>query len=128
MARPDLLKKTRGFGINWNPVTSVSGAIASLKAKGLIDQRRKINADVRDSTMAFLEKKGFKTIPSVSNKFMVDTRRPTVQARESLRKELVYVGPPLAEPSDAYPRDGGHGGRDEEIPGRLHQELRVNTG
>ncbi len=94
MARPDLLKKTRGFGINWNPVTSVSGAIASLKSKDLIPQRRKINGDVRDSTMAFLEKKGFKTIPSVSNKFMVDTRVPTVQARETLRKELVYVGRP----------------------------------
>ena len=94
MGRPDLLKKTRGFGINWNPVTSVHGAMAALKSTTVIPERRKINADVRDNTIAFLEKKGFKVIPSVSNKFMVDTRHPTRDAIQSLRKELVYVGRP----------------------------------
>ncbi len=94
IGRPDLIRKTRGFGINWNPVTSVAGAMASLKAKNLIAERRKINADIRDSTIAVLEKRGFKVVPSLSNKFMVDTHRPTLQARDMLRKELVYVGRP----------------------------------
>ena len=75
-------------------MTSVHGAMAALKSTTVIPERRKINADVRDNTIAFLEKKGFKVIPSVSNKFMVDTRHPTRDAIQSLRKELVYVGRP----------------------------------
>ncbi len=94
MGRPDLLKKTRGFGINWNPVTSVSGAMAALKSKTVVPERRKINGDIRDNTIAFLEKKGFKVVPSVSNKFMVDSHKPTRDAIAMLRKENVYVGRP----------------------------------
>ena len=94
IGRPDLIKKTRGFGINWNPVTSVTGAMAALKAKDVIPERKKINAENRDTTIAFLQKKGFTVIPSVSNKFMVDTRKPTREAIASLRKDLVYVGRP----------------------------------
>jgi histidinol-phosphate aminotransferase len=94
IGRPDLIKKTRGFGINWNPVTSVAGAMASLRAKDLIAKRKQINADIRDTTTAFLQKKGFKVVPSMSNKFMVDTHKPTVEARDALRKENVYVGRP----------------------------------
>ena len=94
IGRPDLLKKTRGFGINWNPTTTVHGAMAALKSKTIIAERKKINADVRDNTIAFLQKKGFPVIPSVSNKFMVDTRKPTREAIAALRKELVYVGRP----------------------------------
>jgi histidinol-phosphate aminotransferase len=93
-AKPDILKKTRGFGINWNPVTSVTAAMAALKSKTVVPERRKINTENRESTIAFLEKKGFKVIPSVSNKFMVDTRKPTRDAIATLRKENVYVGRP----------------------------------
>ncbi len=94
LGRPDLLKKTRGFGINWNPVTSVSGAMAALKSKTVIPERKKINADIRENTVAFLKSKGFDVVPSVSNKFMVDTHKPTADARRLLQKELVYVGRP----------------------------------
>jgi histidinol-phosphate/aromatic aminotransferase/cobyric acid decarboxylase-like protein len=92
IGRPDLIQKTRGFGINWNPVTSLSGAMASLKAKNVIPERKKINADVRDSTIAFLEKHNYKVMPSVSNKFMVDCKRPAREVREAMHKDLVYVG------------------------------------
>ena len=92
MGRPDLIKKTRGFGINWNPVTSVAGAMASLKSKTAIPERKKINADVRDSTIAFLEKHNYTVIPSMSNKFMVDCKRPAREVREAMHKDLVYVG------------------------------------
>ena len=94
IGRPDLLSKTRGFGINWNPITSVTGAMAALKAKNVVPERRRINNDVRDGTMAFLDKKGFKSTPSVSNKFMVDTHKPTRDAITALRKENVFVGRP----------------------------------
>jgi histidinol-phosphate/aromatic aminotransferase/cobyric acid decarboxylase-like protein len=94
MGRPDLLKKTRGFGINWNPVTAVSGAMAALKSKSVIPERREINGNIRDNTTAFLAQKGFKVVPSLSNKFMVDTHKPTRDAITALRKENVYVGRP----------------------------------
>jgi histidinol-phosphate aminotransferase len=94
MGRPDLLKKTRGFGVNWNPVTAVSGAMAALKAKSVVPERVKINGEIRDSTVAFLDSKGFKVVPSMSNKFMVDTHKPTRDAVAALRKENVYVGRP----------------------------------
>ena len=41
-----------------------------------------------------LEKHGFKTVPSVSNKFMVDTRRPAMDVITAMRKEKVYIGRP----------------------------------
>src|SRR5581483_2846714 len=91
LGRPDLLKKTRGFGINWNPVTSVTGAMAALKSKSVIPERQKINGDIRNETVAFLEKKGFKVVPSLSNKFMVDSHKPTRDAVAMLRKENVFV-------------------------------------
>ncbi len=94
LGRPDLLKKTRGFGINWNPVTSVSGAMAALKSKSVVPERQKINGDIRDETIAFLNKKGFTVVPSLSNKFMVDCKKPTRDAVAMLRKENVYVGRP----------------------------------
>jgi histidinol-phosphate aminotransferase len=94
MGRPDLIHKTRGFGINWNPVTSMVGAAAALKAKNVIPERKKIIGDTRDNTIAFLEKHNFKVIPSVSNKFMVDTKRPTRDAVAALRKENIFVGRP----------------------------------
>ena len=68
--------------------------MAALKAKNVIPERKKINADIRDTTIAFLEKKGFKVIPSLSNKFMVDTKKPTREAIAALRKENVFVGRP----------------------------------
>jgi histidinol-phosphate aminotransferase len=94
IARPDLLKKTRGFGIDWNPVTGVTGAMAALRSKTVVSERKKINEENREATMAFLEKKGFKVIPSVSNKFVVDTRKPTRDAIAALRRENIYVGRP----------------------------------
>lgn len=92
IGRPDLIKKTRGFGINWNPITSVIGATASLKSKTVIAERKKINADVRDSTIEFLDKHNYKVVPSLSNKFMVDCKRPGREVREAMHKDLVYVG------------------------------------
>lgn len=92
MARPDILKKIRQYGNTWMPVTSVAGVLAALKDKQVVPERRKINADVRDETLAFLAKHNYRYIPSVSNKFMVDTKRPAREVIAALRKENVYVG------------------------------------
>jgi histidinol-phosphate aminotransferase len=92
MARPDILSKIRQYGNTWMPTTSMAGAMASLKSKSVIAERRKINNGIREDTLAFLDKHNFKYIPSQSNKFMVDTKRPAREAIEALRKENVYVG------------------------------------
>ena len=55
-------------------------------------ERRKIIGDVREDTLAFLEKHNFTYVPSVSNCFMVDVKQPGMNAIMALRKEKVYIG------------------------------------
>jgi histidinol-phosphate/aromatic aminotransferase/cobyric acid decarboxylase-like protein len=91
-SRPDLLARVRGFGFGALPVTGVAAATASLKSKTLVPERRKIIADVRANVFEFLDKHNFSYVPSVSNKFMVDVKRPGQQMIDALRQEKVYVG------------------------------------
>jgi len=92
LARPDLLAKIRGYGNTWMPITSMVGAMASLKAPNLVPERRKITRDTREDVFAFFEKHGFRYVPSAANFFMVDVRRPGRQVSEALRREGVYIG------------------------------------
>ncbi len=92
IGRPDLLSKIRPYTSGALPVTGMAGATASLKAKTLVPERRKIIGGVREDTLAFLEKHKFKYVPSVSNKFMVDVGRPGGQIIEAMAKEKVYIG------------------------------------
>jgi histidinol-phosphate aminotransferase len=54
--------------------------------------RRKITADTRNSTFAWLDSKGYKYIPSVSNCFMIDTGRPGRQVMAAMMAQDVYIG------------------------------------
>jgi histidinol-phosphate aminotransferase len=92
MGRPDLLEKIRGYGAGALPATGMIGAIASLKAKGLVESRRKIIADIREETVAWLEKKGFEVIPSEANMIMVGARRPGREVQRALMAEKVAIG------------------------------------
>jgi len=92
IARPDLLEKLAGYSAGAMPVTGMVGATASLKVPNLVPERRKIIKDIRDDTFAFLDKHNFKYVPSVSNKFMVDTGRPGRQTIDAMAKEHVYIG------------------------------------
>ena len=76
IARPDLLEKIRPYRAGALPVTGLVGATASLRAKNVVPERRKIIKDIREDTFAFLDKHNFKYVPSVSNKFMLDSGRP----------------------------------------------------
>jgi histidinol-phosphate/aromatic aminotransferase/cobyric acid decarboxylase-like protein len=91
-ARPDLLEKITPYSSGGMPVPAMVGAQASLKVKTLVPARRKIIQEVREDTLAFLEKHGFSYVPSVSNKFMVDVNRPGNEIVMALRKEKVYIG------------------------------------
>lgn len=92
IARPDLIEKLAGFSAGMLPITGMAAASASLMQKNLVPERRKIIGDVRQDTLAFLEKNKFKYVPSVSNCFMVDTGRPGAETVMALRKEKVYIG------------------------------------
>ena len=92
MARPDLLQKLGAWSAGAMPITGVAAATASLKSPSLVADRRKLIGDVREECIAFLKAKGFTVVPSVSNKFMVDVRRPGGEIITAMRKEKVYIG------------------------------------
>jgi histidinol-phosphate aminotransferase len=92
VGRPDLLGKMMVYGMNPLPVTGVAAACASLKQPDLVATRRKITADTRNSTFAWLDSKGYKYIPSVSNCFMIDTGRPGRQVMAAMMAQDVYIG------------------------------------
>lgn len=92
LARPDLLKRIAPYSAGALPVTGMVAATASLKSKDVVPKRRKIIGDVRTDVFAFLDKHNFKYVPSVSNKFMVDVKRPGGEVIEAMRKEKIYIG------------------------------------
>jgi histidinol-phosphate aminotransferase len=93
VGRPDLLEKVmERAGWNFMPVTAVVAATASLKDSGLVAERKRINASVRQQTFQWLDHNGYAYIPSESNCFMLDTRRPGKEVREAMAKENVLVG------------------------------------
>lgn len=92
IARPDLIEKLAGYGAGMMPITGMAAASASLEQKNLVPERRRIIADVRNDTLGFLAKNNFHYVPSVSNCFMVDVKRPGNDIVMALRQEKVYIG------------------------------------
>jgi histidinol-phosphate/aromatic aminotransferase/cobyric acid decarboxylase-like protein len=92
LGRADLLEKMTGFSAGALPITGMVAANASLKSKDVVPVRRKIIGDVRRDVLAFLDKHGFEYVPSVSNKFMVNVKRPGDDVIMAMRKENVYIG------------------------------------
>ena len=91
--RPDLLEKvmSRG-GYNFMPITAVVAATASLKDPNLVAERRRINASIRQQTFLGLDRNGYSYIPSVSNCFMLETKRKGQDVRDAIAKENVMIG------------------------------------
>jgi histidinol-phosphate/aromatic aminotransferase/cobyric acid decarboxylase-like protein len=57
-----------------------------------VPERREIIQNVREDVLGFLDKHNFHYVPSVSNKFMVDVKRPGEQVILAMRKEKIYIG------------------------------------
>ena len=57
------------------PITAVVGASASLKDSGLVPERKRINATVRQETFEWLDRNGYSYIPSEANFFLLETKR-----------------------------------------------------
>lgn len=92
LGRPDLLQKVSNYSSTMMPITGMAAASASLLVKDLVPKRRAAIAAVRLDTFNFLEQKRFSFVPSVSNCFMVDVKRPGREIITALQAEKVYIG------------------------------------
>jgi len=92
IGRPDLLKKLNDFGQMPMPITGMIAAQASLMDTDLVPKRKKIIADVRNDTFAWLKQNNYSFIPSESNCFMIDVKRPGAQIRKAMAKDNVFIG------------------------------------
>jgi len=93
VARPDLVQRLENYGGgNPMPVTAVVAATASLKQPQLVAERKRINAEVRAATFEWLDRNGYSYIPSVSNCFMLDTKRPTKEVIAAMAQQKVVIG------------------------------------
>ena len=92
IARPDLLEKISGYGAGAMPVTGMVGANVSLKVKSLVPERRKVIGDIREDVFDWMHKKNYTFVPSESNKFMVDVKRPGGEVVRAMAGEKVYIG------------------------------------
>ena len=70
----------------------MAAALASLKDKTLVPDRRKKIGAVREDVLDYLSHHDFKVVPSVSNCFMVDVRQPGNKVVDAMRTHKVYIG------------------------------------
>jgi histidinol-phosphate aminotransferase len=95
IARPDLLEKMGAFS-GWSPmpITAVAAAMASLKDPQLVRERKHINATIREATFQWLSKNGYSFVPSQSNCFMLDAKRPAKEVIAAMSAQNVFIGRP----------------------------------
>jgi len=95
IGRPDLLAKLENFG-GWSamPITAVAAATASLKHEHLVSERKQLNAGIRQKTFDWLASQGYAYVPSQSNCFMLDTKRPAKEVIDAMAARNVYIGRP----------------------------------
>src|ERR1700716_848116 len=93
IARPDLLEKIMDrAGWNFMPITALVAASASLKDARLVSERRRINASIRQETFQWLDRNGYSYIPSESNCFLLDTKRPGKEVIDGMAQQNVFIG------------------------------------
>ena len=93
IARPDLLEKLGGFSHHTMlPITGMAAAYTSLRLPNLIPERRKKIGDVREGHLCIPLQAQLHYVPSVSNCFMIDCKRPGGEVVNAMAKEQVYIG------------------------------------
>ena len=92
LARPDLLARLQPFGQNAMPITGSAAANVSLLQADLVPTRKKIIADTRNDTFAWLTENHYTFIPSVSNCFMIDTGRNGRDVIKAMQAKNVMIG------------------------------------
>ena len=93
MARPDVLARIEDrMGWNAMPTTAVAAATASMAEPRLIEDRKRINAQNRGELFQWLDQNGYSYIPSESNFFMLDTKRPAKPVIDAMAQRNVRIG------------------------------------
>jgi histidinol-phosphate aminotransferase len=93
IGRPDLLAKLENYS-GWSamPITAVAAATASLKHEHLVAERKNLNAEIRQRAFDWLSSHGYSFVPSESNCFMLDTKRPAKQVIDAMAARNVFIG------------------------------------
>lgn len=93
IARPDLLEKLVSYG-GWGaqPVTALAAAAACLKDPQLVPERKRLNAATRQNTFDWLDRQGYSYVPSTSNCFMLDAKRPAKEIIDAMAARNVFIG------------------------------------
>ncbi len=95
IARPDLVRRVNDVGgFTFCPVPAMKAGIASLNDAALIAKRKKINADARQETFAWLTRQGYAYTASQANCFMSDAKRPTQSVIDAMALAGVLIGRP----------------------------------
>jgi histidinol-phosphate aminotransferase len=95
ISRPELLEKMNAFS-GWSPmpITAVAAALSSLKDPQLVPERKRINSTIREATFEWLSKNGYSFVPSQSNCFMLDAKRPAKEVIAAMAAQNVFIGRP----------------------------------
>ncbi|MEN5426795.1 pyridoxal phosphate-dependent aminotransferase [Stenotrophomonas pennii] len=92
IAPPGRLAELATLGDNPLPVPALAAGLASLRDPLLVAQRRLQNAQVRQATIAWLGKRGFASLPSEANCFMVDVGRDGAGLVAAMKAQGVVIG------------------------------------
>lgn len=93
IGHPALLERLAVFGGDNVPAgASLLGGLASLKDVKLLPQRKALNKQLRDETVAWLKGRGFTCTASQANCFMIDVKQPAQQVIEKLAAQGVQIG------------------------------------
>jgi histidinol-phosphate aminotransferase len=93
IARPGLMEKIMDrAGWNFMPITAVVAASASLQDPRLVPERKRINATIRQETFQWLDRNGYSYVPSESNCFLLDTKRPGKPVIDAMAEQKVFIG------------------------------------
>lgn len=93
IARPNLLSRIEDRA-GWiaMPITAVAAAVASLRDPLLVPERKRINSTIREETFRWFDRNGISYIPSQSNCFMVDAKRPAKDVIAAMALQNVFIG------------------------------------
>ena len=93
IGHPALLERLAVFGGDNVPAAStLLGGLASLEDVKLLPQRKALNNQLRDETVAWLKGRGFTCTASQANCFMIDVKQPAEQVIEPLAAQGVLIG------------------------------------
>lgn len=93
IGHPALLERLAVFGGDNVPAgTTLLGGLASLEDVKLLPQRKALNKQLRDETVAWLQGRGFTCTASQANCFMIDVKQPAEQVIEKLAAQGVLIG------------------------------------